>query len=193
MSDVVILWNQPLFFETMFREYGISSTVAAPVSLHSPHLPPAKLIVVPAGFTFPENSVIGNALSESKTQKKIFEFAEKGGKVLIFSPLKEVCSCDSQKSVVSSLEKFGLNAEFVQTDVMIFKESPLTNHQDSIYCDGYFQNINEKFEVIESDENGRPVHISMNYGAGKIILSSVHEFLSKTYFCSLLEGPKVKF
>ena len=191
MSDVIILWNQPLFFETMFREYGISAAVCAPISIQAPHLPPVKLLIVPAGFTFPEYSSVAEALADSKIQMKIFKFVENGGTLLIFSPLKEVRSC-SNKSVVTSFEKFGIAAEFVQTDVMILKESSLLPSQDSIYCDGFFQNYDERFQVIESDESGRPVHISMFVGNGRIILSSVHEFLSKTYFSSLLEGPKVK-
>jgi len=191
MSDVIILWDQPLFFENMFKEYGISASVCEPSSLHSPHLPPAKLLIVPTGFTFPEHSSVSKALSDTKTYRKIFDFVERGGVFLLFSPLRQVCAC-STKPMISSLACFGVKGEYVQTDVMILKKSPLTESLESTYCDGYFQNFDERFSVVESDENGRPVHLSMSLGDGKIIVSSIHEFLSKTYFDSLLEGPKVK-
>ncbi|MDV0445431.1 hypothetical protein MmiAt1_10090 [Methanimicrococcus sp. At1] len=193
MPDVIILWDGPLFFERMFEEYEISSTVAAPVSLNSPHLPPAKLLVVPTGFTYPEHAAVSNALSDSKIQKKIFDFVENGGVFLMFSPLKEVSTCSACKTLaVTSLLPFGTDAEYVQEDVLIQRQNALTGDADSVYCDGYFQNFGADFSVIEKDDAGRAVHISKRLGKGQIILSSVHEFLSKTYFESLLFGPRVK-
>ena len=93
---------------------------------------------------------------------------------------------------VFSFDRFGLEAEYVQTDVLIQRQSLLTGEQDSVYCDGYFQNVGENFKIIEKDDSGRPVHMLMKKGDGQIILSTVHEFLSKSYFYSLLDGPKVK-
>lgn len=193
MPDVIILWDGPLFFEHMFQEYGISSTVAAPASLPSPHLPPAKLLVVPTGFTYPEHAAVSGALADVKIQKKIFNFIENGGVFLMFSPLKEVSTCSACRApAVTSLSRFGVEAEYVQTDVLLPRSSPLTADSDSVYCDGYFQNTDARFSVIEKDGEGRPVHMAASLGKGKLILSSVHEFLSKTYFSSLLTGPKVK-
>jgi len=193
MTDAIILWNGPLFFEKMFQEYGISSMISTPTAFDSPHLPPVKLLIVPSGFTFPENAAVRNILEKQKTKERIFDFVEKGGVFLMFSPVQEICSCDLNRSpALFSFDRFGLEAEYVQTDILIRRKSLLTGEQDSVYCDGRFQNIGEKFEIIETDENGRPVHISMKKGKGQIILSTVHEFLSKPYFYSLLNGPKVK-
>ena len=193
MPDTIILWNSPLFFERMFEEYDLSSVVAAPASLYSTHLPPAKLLVVPTGFTYPEHAAVSNALADQKIQKKIFDFVENGGVFLMFSPLKEVSTCGARKEPpVTSLARFGFACEYVQTDVLIRRSSPLTGESDSVYCDGFFQNFDEFFLVIEKDDTGRAVHLEMTFGKGRIILSSVHEFLSKAYFNSLLTGPKVK-
>ena len=193
MTDAVILWNEPLFFEKMFQEYGISSIVSTPASFNSPHLPPIKLLIVPSGFTFPERAAVRSTLENQKTQKRIFDFVEKGGVFLIFSPVQEVCTCPLDKTpAVYSFNRIGLEAEYVQTDVLIQRQSLLTGEQDSVYCDGYFQNVGENFEIIEKDDSGRPVHLSMKKGDGRIILSTVHEFLSRPYFYSLLDGPKVK-
>ena len=193
MTDAIILWNEPLFFEKVFQEYGISSMVSTPAAFNSPHLPPTKILVIPSGFTFPERVAVRSLLENQKSQRRIFDFAEKGGVVLIFSPVQEICTCSLNRSLnVFSFDWFGLEAEYVQTDVLIRKKSMLTNDLDSVYCDGYFQNIGKNFEVIEADEEGHPVHLSMKKGNGQIILSSIHEFLSKPYFDSLLNGPKVK-
>ena len=193
MTDAVILWNGPLFFEKMFQEYGISSMVSTPAAFNSPHLPPTKLLVIPSGFTFPENAAVRSVLENQRSQRRIFDFAERGGVVLIFSPVQEICTCSlNQPPVIFSFDRFGLEAEYVQTDILIRKKSILTDDLDSVYCDGYFQNIGKDFEVIEADEEGRPVHLSIKKGNGQIILSSIHEFLSKSYFYSLLNGPKVK-
>ena len=194
MTSAVILWDRPLFLEKMFKEYGIPATVSLPASLHSAHLPPFKLLVVPTGFTYPEYAAVSSALADVKFQQKIFDFVEKGGVFLMFSPLKEVSSCNSCRlPPATSLERFGINAEYIQTDVMIRRPSLLTGAVDSVYCDGYFQNFGPEFTVIEKDDSGRPVHISANRGSGRIILSSVHEFLSKKYVESLVKGTKVKF
>ncbi|WNY29229.1 hypothetical protein MmiEs2_14540 [Methanimicrococcus stummii] len=193
MPDVIILWDGPLFFEHMFEEYGITSTIAAPSSINSPHLPPAKLLIVPAGFTYPEHAIVSNALANEKIQKKIFNFVENGGVFLMFSPLKEVSTCNACRApAVTSLLPFGSDVEYVQKDVLIQRESALIGDSDSVYCDGYFQKFGTDFFVIEKDDAGRAVHISKKLGKGQIIISSVHEFLSKTYFESLLSGPKVK-
>ncbi|MCL2550379.1 MAG: hypothetical protein FWE78_05590 [Methanimicrococcus sp.] len=193
MPDAAILWDSPLFFENMFKEYGISAAIFSPASLTSPHLPPFQLLVVPTGFTYPEHAAVSSALENPKIQKKIFDFVENGGVFLMFSPLKELAACPACRVLpVTSLERFGLNAEYVQTDTMIHRTSFLTGDSDSVYCDGYFRNTGPEFTVIEKDDNGHPVHIAANRGKGQIILSSVHEFLSKAYFDSLLRGPKVK-
>ena len=193
MTDAIILWNEPLFFEKMFQEYGISSMVSAPAAFNSPHLPPTKLLIVPSGFTFPEHAAVLNVLEKPSTQKRIFEFVEKGGVFLMFSPVQEICTCDLNRSpTVFFFDRLGLEAEYVQTDVLIRRKSLLTGEQDSVYCDGWFQNIGKNFEIVESDEKNQPVHISMINGKGQIILSTVHEFLSKSYFYSLLDRPKVK-
>ena len=274
MPDVFILWDGPLFLEHMFQEYEIPATVIAPVSLNSPHLPPTKMIVVPTGFNYPEHVAVANALSDEKIQKKIFQFVENGGVFLMFSPLQEISTCGAcQKTPVVSLSRFGIDAEYVQTDVLLQRNSFLTGEIDSVYCDGYFQNA-DGFIVVEKEEGGskssggscgsgggssggrsncnngrsvgrssystnmrcsrsphfscdnssdnssdngsgnssgnssgdddggdeksneslceKPVHLLKNHGKGKIILSSVHEFLSKTYLESLLFGPRVK-
>jgi hypothetical protein len=193
MPDAIILWNSPLFFERMFEEYGISSVVAAPTSLYSTHLPPAKLLVVPTGFTYLEHAAVSNALAVEKIQKKIFNFVENGGVFLLFSPLREVSRCSAcTEPPITSLAHFGFACEYVQTDILILRSSPLTGDPDSVYCDGFFQNIDNRFTVVEKDDTGRAVHLEMNFGKGRVILSSVHEFLSKAYFSSLLTGPKVK-
>lgn len=193
MPDAVILWDRPLFFENMFKEYGISAAVSVPASLHAPHLPPFKLLVVPTGFTYPEYAAVGNALADEKTQKKIFRFVENGGVFLMFSPLKEIPSCSvCQKPPVMPLDRFGLNASYVQEDILIRRPSPLTGDADSVYCDGWFCGIGSEFAAVEQDDAGRSVHIAADRGDGQIILSSVHEFLSEKYFDSLLQGPKVK-
>ena len=193
MPDAVILWDSPLFFESMFKEYGIPAAIFSPVSLTSPHLPPFKLLVVPTGFTYPERAAVSSALADIKIQKKILNFVESGGIFLMFSPLKELAACPACRvPPVTSFGRFGLNAEYVQTDTMIHRTSLLTGDSNPVYCDGYFQNIDSEFIVIETDDNERPVHIAANRGKGQIILSSVHEFLSKAYFDSLLLGPKVK-
>jgi hypothetical protein len=193
MTDAIILWNESLFFEKMFQEYGISSMVSTPTAFNSPHLPPTKLLIVPSGFTFPEHAAVRNILEKPNIQKRIFDFVEKGGIFLMFSPVQEICTCHlNQSEIVFSFDRFGLEAEYVQTDVLIRRKSSLTGDQDSVYCDGRFQNIGKNFEIIESDENNQPIHILMKKGKGQIILSTVHEFLSKSYFYTLLNGPEVK-
>ena len=194
MPDVIILWDTPLFFEKMFQEYGISSIVSSPAAFNSPHLPPAKLLIVPSGFTFPEHSSVSHILENQQVQRRLFDFVEKGGIFLMFSPLQEICTCGLNNALaVFSFNRFGIEAEYVQTDVMIQRKSLLTGEQDSIYCDGYFQNIGTDFEIVEIDGNGHPIHLSMKRGDGRIILSTIHEFLSKSYFYSLLDGAKIKF
>jgi hypothetical protein len=181
MSDILVLWNKPLLWNRLFQEYGMSSSSALPDALFSPHLPPAKLILIPTGF-MSLYSADAASFTKEKTAGKLTSFVENGGTLLIFSP---------KINEPASFSWLNLPVAFVPENISLRKKTSLLDGE-SFSCDGWFQNLDENCAVIESDDMNRPIHLSVQKGKGKIILSSVHEFLSKSYFLSLLNGHKVK-
>ncbi|WNY25698.1 hypothetical protein [Methanolapillus millepedarum] len=183
----MILWNQSVFLENLFKEYKISCRTAMPDSLNTPHIGTAKMVLIPAGFLSEyADSDFKSSLFKEKTVKKLLAFVENGGKLLIFSPLK-----DSDFSWLNC----GFPIFYRKEDITVSKKTQLVN-QDEFFCDGFFEipgNLTKfPLSVIETDNSNRPVHISISFGKGEIILSSIHEFLSKEYFESVLAHPEVK-
>lgn len=192
MSDILVLWNKPLLWDRLFQEYGMFSSSASPDALLSAHLPPAKLILIPAGFMSDMYTTAAASFTKEKIAEKLLLFVENGGSLLIFAP---------KINEPASFSWLSLPITFVPENVFLRKKTPLLD-QESFFCDGWFQNTNENCVTIESDDMGRPIHLMIQKEKneneenknenGKIILSSLHEFLSKSYFLSLLNGPKVK-
>jgi hypothetical protein len=184
MSDILVLWNKPLLWDRLFQEYGMSSSSALPDALLSSYLPPAKLILIPAGFMSEKYTTAAASFTKEKAAGKLIQFVENGGNLLIFSP---------KINEPASFSWLSLPITFVPESLFLEKKTFLLD-RESFFCDGWFQNTGN-CTVIESDDEGRPIHLMIQKGnekKGKIILSSIHEFLSKSYFLSLLNGPKVK-
>ncbi|WNY26262.1 hypothetical protein [Methanolapillus ohkumae] len=220
MTDVIILWDKPVYFERLFQEYGINTITAMPGSLNSPHLAPAKMILIPAGFL--SEKAISAGLNQKKVIDKLKNFVENGGTLLIFSPM-----ADSDFSWLSLPVRYKREDIFLSENSLSesglseknpLEKNPLENKAadlllnpdlDEYFCDGYFENLSEKsifsdFEsnekvmdsalisVLKTDCKNRPVHLRIGQGKGQIILSTVHEFFSKKYFKSLLTNQKIK-
>ena len=198
MPDILILWDKPLFWDRLFQEYGMFSSSARPEALLSSYLPPAKLILLPAGFMSDIYTAAAISFTKEKVADRLIQFVENGGSLLIFSP---------KINEPASFSWLNLPITFVPKSAVLKKKTHLLD-QESFFCDGRFQNADESCTIIESDDEGCPIHLVIQKEKdtkkgtekytekdtenGKIILSSIHEFLSKSYFLSLLNGPKVK-
>jgi len=186
MSDILVLWNQSLLWDRLFQEYGMSSSSALPDALLSSYLPPTKLILIPAGFMSEAYTTAATSFTKEKITGKLIQFVENGGNLLVFSP---------KVNEPASFSWLNLPITFVPKNTVLRKKTHLLD-QESFFCDGWFQNTDESCTIMESDDKGHPIHLAIQKEKGtekgKIILSSIHEFLSKSYFLSLLNGPKVK-
>ena len=212
MSDILVLWDKPLLWDRLFQEYGMFSSSALPDALLSSYLPPTKLILIPAGFMSDVYTAAAASFAKEKVVGKLIRFVENGGSLLVFSP---------KINEPVSFSWLNLPITFVPQNAVLKKKTHLLD-QDSFFCDGWFQNMDEScaisefdescaiaksdescaiaksdeiYTITESDDKGRPIHLEIQKEGeekGKIILSSIHEFLSKSYFLSLLNGPKVK-
>jgi hypothetical protein len=185
MPDILVLWNRPLLWNQLFSEYGMSSSSALPEALLTSHLPPAKLILLPAGFMSKKHQTAAASFTTEKVTGKLLQFVENGGNLLAHSP---------KINEPASFSWLNLPITFVPESMPVLRKNTLLLDQESFFCDGWFQNADDSCIIGESDDKGRPIHMEIHKGKenGKIILSSIHEFLSKPYFLSLLNGPRVK-
>ncbi|MDV0446498.1 hypothetical protein MsAg5_03370 [Methanosarcinaceae archaeon Ag5] len=217
MTEVIILWDKPILLENLFKEYEISCRIVIPDALSAPHIGTAKMILLPAGFSSEyADSGFKTKLFKEKCVNKLIAFAENGGKLLIFSPLQDFdfswlnlpIKYKREDIMVSAVSKTQTDAE----QNLTAKQNPIAEpnpaaeqktdpicliNQDDFFCDGFFEipapeNSKIQISIIETDHLNRPIHLSIPAGKGEIILSSIHEFLSKEYFDSLLVHQNVK-
>ncbi|MDD2439771.1 MAG: hypothetical protein PHD41_06120 [Methanosarcinaceae archaeon] len=187
MTDVILLWDSPLLFEKLFLEYGLECTRALSASIGTPYLPPCKVLIVPTGFGNENYTKIRAGIERNK---KAFErFVEKGGILLVFSPLVPEYNYEWLP--------FKLKYELEENSCT---PVPVGEHEAQklvegshppLGFDGYFSESEAK--VVLEDEKGRAVMVVWEAGKGLVVASTVHELPAKEFFkCKVCGARKVK-
>ncbi len=172
MTEVLLIWDSPLFFENLFREHNIKCQRVISESIGTPFIPACKCIIIPTGFA---NREYTNILPGLKKNAKRFEnFIRKGGNLVIFSPMVD-------KYVYDWLP---MELEYIQqqqvTTICTTKDNEaqclVENLCSDVEFDGYFSKTDG--EIIFSDKKGKALMVVKQLGKGKVIATTIHEFPS---------------
>ncbi|NLV26877.1 MAG: hypothetical protein GXY48_06900 [Methanomicrobiales archaeon] len=181
-SHIAFIWEGPVLFTRLFEDCGISCELVTPHLLAAPFFRKKfNGIVIPAGFASEQHIRILTALRAISS--RIDRYVKEGGTILAFGG-----GADKPSAYDWLSPSFSYNFGFSE-------EHPVRNHShpcasiieeetDTISIDGTLEGIQDKELVILNTEKG-PVLIHVPYGKGKIVVSTIHEYPSRTFITGL--------
>ena len=181
-----IIWDTKILFSRYIEECGIPCEHITPHMIAAPFYRGRFVaLIIPTGFANSEYSCLLPALKASAS--RIRRFVSEGGRLLVFGAASER---DDAYSWLPIRLKYhhaygGRNLEFDQC----YPCAALLEGYDTgdIECDGYFT-VNEASVVASSC--GNPVMISHHIGRGEIVVTTVHEYPSRTFLKNFCSAPE---
>jgi hypothetical protein len=183
MTDVMLLWDNPLLFEKLFTENGLKCQRVLSTSVGTPFLPPCKCVVIPTGFANPAYTKICPGIENNG--RSFERFVRSGGILVVFGALMPEYEHDWLPMKLTYVEKHG---EVGLVQVSSHEVSCIADVQESVECDGYYTETDGKV-VIENSE-GNAVLVVKEVGDGLVIATTIHEFPSSAFLKYIGEKAK---
>ena len=179
MREIALLWDKDTLFERYLTDSGFDCEVVTPVVLAAPFFSfrGYKFVIVPAGFG---NEIYSGILKELRASGEYLkEFVNAGATLLVSGAF-------SNKDAYNWLPiKLTYVMQQWRVSVEIVKEHKATAilEKEECLCDGYFAEIDAGSEIILRDraKNGKAILVVSEYGAGRIIATTIHEYPSPAF------------
>jgi hypothetical protein len=142
-------------------------------------------LIIPTGFANSDYSCLLPALKASAS--RIRRFVSEGGRLLVFGAASER---DDAYSWLPIRLKYrhaygGRNLEFDPCDPCA---ALLEGYDTSnIECDGYFTDYEAS---VVASSGGKPVLIIQRIGRGEVVVTTVHEYPSRTFLKNFCSAPE---
>ncbi len=184
MTEVMLIWDNPLLFEKLFKEHDIKCQRIVADSIGTPFTPPCKCVVIPTGFA---NKEYTNILPGIERNAKSFEnFVRKGGNLIIFSPVVPEYSYRWLPMELEYKQKHQITK--ICKDEDHEAQCLVDNKCSEVEFDGYFSKTEGK--VVYSSNEGMPLMVVKELGEGKIIATTIHELPSGEFLKWITETAK---
>jgi len=181
MTDVMLVWDSPILFEKLFTEHGLACMRVDGAALGTPFLPASRCLVLPTGFANTAYSKIHRSIGNKG--KKLVNFVEKGGTLVIFGPLVQSYSFNwlpFELEYFEEHEQLPLH-QVNQGDISCIIE----DLSEPVECDGYFSKA-DAIVILENERN-QPVMVKKEIGKGLVVASTIHEFPSGDFMKCVVE------
>ena len=175
--------EQKQFFDRYIEDCGITCEIVTPQVVATPfYRGRFSALIIPTGFANPKYSCLLPALRASSS--RIRKFVENGGNLLVFG------AGDDKPDAYDWLPFQVTYSHGYEDCCLDFpQESDQTSIVDDydhtcIPCDGYFSSCDA---TVLATHCGKPVLIERQIGNGTILITSIHEYPSKSFvgqFCS---------
>ncbi len=176
-----LVWDQPLVFGRFLEECGVTSIPVTPHLLAAPFFRGQyRVLIIPTGFANPAYSQVLPALKASSG--RIRRFVENGGILVVYgaaAPLPDRYSWLPFR-VVYQYDPGNGRIEIVPGHPLSLITSDYD--PDHIEYDGFFSSF-EGDNVGTID--GKTVLLEKNLGKGVIVVTSIHEYPSRSFVTSL--------
>ena len=177
MSEIALLWDKDTFFKRYLTDCGFDCEVITPVVLAAPFFSFTgyKFVMVPAGFG---DELYSKILKELRASSEyIKEFVKAGATLLVSGAF-------SNRDAYNWLPiriKYVKGQWRVTIEVVKEHKAAAIVEKEECLCDGYFTEIGAGGEIILTDREGKAILVVSEYGAGKIIATTIHEYPSKDF------------
>ena len=178
---VGLVWDQPLVFGRFLEECGVTSIPVTPHLLAAPFFRGQySVLIIPTGFANPAYSQVLPALKASSG--RIRRFVENGGILVVYG------AADPLPGRYSWLP-FRVEYQYEPGNGRIEIEpgsrlsSIISDYDpDHIEYDGFF--TSPEGNIVGTIE-GKPVLLEKNLGKGIIVVTSIHEYPSRSFVTCL--------
>lgn len=187
MKEIALLWDKDTPFRWYLSNKGFDCEVVTSELLVAPFFSFTgyKLIIVQAGFG---NELYSRILLGLRAKSaRIKNFVKEGGTLLVSGAL-------SNKDVYNWLPariEYVMDKRRVKIEVVKEHKAAMIVEKEECMCDGYFQGVGAEaeWEVILKikEENkdkkgkGKAILAVLEYGAGEIIATAIHEYPSEGF------------
>ncbi|MDG6242870.1 MAG: hypothetical protein QCH31_00550 [Methanolobus sp.] len=172
MTDVILIWDNPLLFEKLFREYDIKCQRIIADSIGTPFIQPCKCVIIPTGFA---NEAYTNILPGiERNAKRLENFVLKGGNLIIFSPMVPSYRYDWLPIELEYTQQHQVT--HISNDQKHEAQCLVEDSCCEVEFDGYFSKTDG--EVVFKSKEGNPLMVVKEIGEGRIIATTIHEFPS---------------
>lgn len=180
----MLIWDNPLLFEKLFKEHDIKCQRIVSDSIGTPFTPSCKCVVIPTGFA---NKAYTGILPGIERNARSFEqFVRDGGNLVIFSPM--VTEYDYKWLPMELQYKQKQQVTHICKDQCHGAQCLVEDSCSEVEFDGYFSKA--EGEVLFKDEEGKPLMVIKEIGKGKIIATTIHEFPSGKFLKWITETAK---
>ncbi|WOF16057.1 hypothetical protein F1737_04725 [Methanoplanus sp. FWC-SCC4] len=182
-----IAWECEGYINRYLEECGINCDSITPQMMAAPFFKGRLVaLVIPTGFANKMYSGLLPALCAS--ENRIRKFVEKGGKVISFGAMSE--NEEAYKWLPFCTKYVH---EYFGSPIKIDCNSPFSEimedfNIENIECDGYFTDFDEQTDVIAQTKEGKAIMIGKKYGEGYFIVTSIHEFPSRSFIRNFCTG-----
>lgn len=185
MTEAMLIWDNPLLFEKLFKEHGIKCQRIVSESIGTPFTPACKCVLIPTGFANKEYTKILPGIE--RNAKSFEKFVRSGGNLVIFSPMVPHYKYDW----------LPMELEYVQQQQQVTPVCKTKDHEaqclvedtcSEVEFDGYFSKTDG--DVVFASDKGNPLLVVKKLGEGRIIATSIHEFPSGKFLKWIIETAK---
>jgi hypothetical protein len=185
-AGIALVWDKDTPFKQYLTDRGFDCEVVMPQLFAAPFFSFAgyKLIIVQAGFGNELYSGMLKALRANSVLIK--EFVTAGGTLLVSGAL-------SNKDAYNWLPReigYVNEVRRVRIELMKAHKAATIVEKDECLCDGYFEEVGEGWDVIltvKGDKEGKAILAASEYGTGKIIATTIHEYPSEEFITYCVE------
>ncbi len=193
---VGIVWDSPMMFTRLIEDCGFVPELVTPHLLAAPFFRRAfSAIIIPGGFANPSYSSVIHALRAS--EGRIHRFIQGGGTLIAFGA--GIDRPDAYDWLPVTIQyRFGFSEGKIEEEgchpiSCILEDCPETISIDGIFtipgssgADAQVPEQESQKLAVRMRMRGAPVLVEYSLGAGRIILTSLHEYPSRRFlrdFC----------
>ncbi|RZN40921.1 MAG: hypothetical protein EFT35_02590 [Methanophagales archaeon ANME-1-THS] len=178
--EIALLWDKELTYKRYLIDHGFTCEVVTPSIFAAPFFSIRlyRLIVVPAGFG---NPLYSRILTELRaTSVAISNFVRGGGTLLVSGAFSNRDAYNWLPITVSLVRE----ERRVKLELVKEHEAASIVERRECFCDGYFEEVDAHCEVLLVAKRGadeKPLLVLSKYGAGRIIVTTIHEYPSELF------------
>lgn len=186
ISSSGLLWDEKLVFTRYVEECGVSCDYITPHMVAAPFYKGQFVtLIVPTGFANPEFSNLLPALRAAAS--RIRRFVEAGGNLLVFGAASaRENSYDWLPFPVRYHHQYGPVSLEIESS---HPAACLVDGYDTgcIECDGYFTDFDG---TVIAKAKGYPVMIGKEVGKGEVVVTTIHEYPSRSFLKIFCTAPE---
>jgi hypothetical protein len=190
VGSPALIWEERLMFQRLVEDCIGSCELVTPHLLAAPFYRGSfGTLIIPTGFANKDYSRVLPALRATKSRME--RFIRSGGQIIIFGGGGATPECyDWLPFPVTYHFEYGPRSIVLRREAQsatLFEGYDL----DAFECDGYFTDY--EGDAVAVTDDGHPILIDEAVGSGRVILTTAHEYPSRSFIASFCSCRRENF